>query len=85
MKMKNLLSAIAFAAVLPAVAADGDLLKFGCAYYPEAWPESRWAEDLRDMKAAGLSIIRIGEFNWSGFEPTEGDFDVAPYRRFLAL
>ena len=85
MKMKNLLSAIAFAAVLPAVAADGDLLKFGCAYYPEAWPESRWAEDLRDMKAAGLSIIRIGEFNWSGFEPTEGDFDFAPYRRFLAL
>jgi len=60
-------------------------VKFGCAYYPEAWEESRWEQDLADMKAIGLSVVRVGEFNWSGFEPREGEFDFGPYCRFLAL
>lgn len=74
----------AVAAVL-GVAASAEPVKFGCAYYPEAWPETDWEKDLRDMKELGLSIIRVGEFNWCGFEPSEGRFDFAPYRRFLAL
>lgn len=60
-------------------------MRFGCAYYPEVWPEERWAQDLDDMKAAGLSAIRIGEFNWGNFEPEEGKFDFTSYRRLLAL
>ena len=68
-----------------ALGANAKPVKFGCAYYPEAWPEANWERDLRDMKDLGLSIVRVGEFNWSGFEPTEGNFDFAPYCRFLTL
>ena len=70
---------------LLAIAATLDPVKFGCAYYPEAWEESRWEKDLDDMKALGLSVVRVGEFNWSGFEPSEGHFDFSPYERFLEL
>ena len=37
------------------------------------------------MKGLGINLIRIGEFNWSKFEPTEGVFDFRPYLRLLDL
>ena len=49
-------------------------LHLGAAYYPEHWPEERWAEEVRLMHLAGLSVVRMGEFAWSTFEPSEGDF-----------
>jgi beta-galactosidase len=49
-------------------------LHLGAAYYPEHWPEERWAEEARLMKEAGLSVVRMGEFAWSTFEPSEGEF-----------
>ena len=73
------------AAFLLAIATALDPVRFGCAYYPEAWDESRWGKDLDDMKALGLSAVRVGEFNWSGLEPTEGHFDFSSYERFLEL
>ena len=60
-------------------------VRFGCAYYPEAWPKETWERDLRDMKELGLSIIRVGEFNWTGFEPEEGKFDFSDYTYLLTL
>ena len=45
----------------------------GVCYYPEHWPESRWAEDAARMAEAGLTWIRIGEFAWSRMEPTPGE------------
>ena len=48
---------------------------FGAAYYPEHWPEERWATDAPLMKAAGFNVVRIGEFAWCRMEPTEGAFD----------
>jgi len=65
--------------------AGAELCRYGCAYYPEAWPESRWETDLRLMREAGIDLVRMGEFNWSNFEPREGEFDFAQYRRILAL
>jgi len=47
----------------------------GVCYYPEHWPEARWAEDARRMKALGLTYVRIGEFAWSRLEPRSGQFD----------
>lgn len=47
----------------------------GVCYYPEHWPEARWAEDARLMRACGLEIVRIGEFAWSQIEPREGAYD----------
>lgn len=50
-------------------------LHLGAAYYPEHWPESRWIEDIRLMKAAGLTVVRMGEFAWSSMEPAPGEFN----------
>ena len=50
-------------------------LHLGAAFYPEQWPEERWPEDIRLMKAAGFTVARLGEFAWSTFEPAEGQFN----------
>lgn len=47
----------------------------GVCYYPEHWPESRWAEDARRMAALGLTYVRVGEFAWSRLEPEPGAVD----------
>src|SRR3990172_6229589 len=49
-------------------------LHLGAAYYPEHWPEERWPEDIRLMQEAGLTVVRLGEFAWSTFEPAGGDY-----------
>lgn len=50
-------------------------LQFGVAYYPEHWSEERWAEDIRLMKEAGVTVARMAEFAWSTMEPSPGKFD----------
>lgn len=50
-------------------------MRLGVCYYPEHWPEARWAEDARQMSELGLSLVRIGEFAWSRFEPEPGQYD----------
>jgi beta-galactosidase len=47
----------------------------GVAWYPEQWPESAWDRDLALMEAAGIRMVRVGEFAWSTLEPREGAFD----------
>lgn len=49
----------------------------GVCYYPEHWPESRWAQDAAMMREAGIAYVRVGEFAWSRFEPAPGrlEFD----------
>jgi len=49
-------------------------LHLGAAWYPEHWPEERWADDIRLMREAGLTVVRTAEFAWSTLEPSEGDF-----------
>ena len=60
-------------------------LTVGVCYYPEHWDKSLWASDLQRMADAGISTIRVGEFAWSKFEPTEGAFTFAFFDEFLAL
>jgi len=62
-----------------------DRLALGACYYPEHWSESLWADDYRRMRELGLSIIRVGEFAWSIFEPTEGEFSFSLFDRALDL
>jgi len=50
-------------------------LHFGAAYYPEHWSQEHWAEDIRLMKEAGFTVVRMGEFAWSTMEPAEGQFE----------
>ena len=48
---------------------------FGVDYYPEHWPEDRWATDARLMREAGINVVRLAEFAWARLEPVEGQFD----------
>ena len=50
-------------------------MHLGVCYYPEHWPEERWAEDAQLMRETGLTRVRIGEFAWSRIEPEPGRFD----------
>jgi len=83
--LKRMVTGMTLALALVSSGENGGLKDFGVAYYPEAWPESRWETDLRMMGELGINLIRIGEFNWSNFEPTEGVFDFQPYLRLLDL
>ncbi|MEO0817467.1 MAG: beta-galactosidase [Pseudomonadota bacterium] len=47
--------------------------ELGVCYFPEHWPEAKWAEDAAQMADLGLKQIRLGEFAWSRIEPTPGD------------
>ncbi len=49
----------------------------GVCYYPEQWPEAKWAEDAARMVALGLKWVRIAEFAWAKIEPRPGHFDWA--------
>jgi beta-galactosidase len=60
-------------------------LHLGAAYYPEHWQESTWVEDIRLMREAGFTVVRMGEFAWSTFEPVEGEFHFAWMDRAIDL
>lgn len=53
-----------------------DRILFGAAYYHEYQPTPRLAEDMRLMKEAGFSVIRVGESVWSTWEPENGVFEL---------
>jgi beta-galactosidase len=66
---------------------------FGADYYPEHWvypyagtaeePESHWEKDAELMVAAGINVVRMGEFTWGLCEPEEGKYDFEWLRRAM--
>jgi beta-galactosidase len=66
---------------------------FGVDYHPEHWvypyagtpenPEARWERDAQLMVAAGVNVVRMGEFCWGLYEREEGQFDFEWMRRAL--
>jgi len=48
---------------------------FGCCYYPEHWDECDLEMDMKEIKKIGFNVIRMGEFSWSMYEKTEGNYD----------
>lgn len=56
---------------------------YGAAYYSEYTPTDRLEQDIRLMKNAGLTVVRVGESTWSLFEPQEGVFSFAWMDRIL--
>jgi len=53
---------------------------YGAAYYNEYMPgdqQARLDKDIALMKAAGLSVVRMGESTWSLWEPEDGRFEYA--------
>jgi beta-galactosidase len=49
-------------------------IHLGASYYPEHWSEDHWPEDIRMMREAGFTVVRMGEFAWSSLEPSTGEF-----------
>jgi len=62
-----------------------DRVRLGVCYYPEHWPASLWEDDYRRMRDLGLSLIRVGEFAWTIFEPRDGQFCFDLFDRTLDL
>ncbi|HWG85305.1 MAG TPA: beta-galactosidase, partial [Deinococcales bacterium] len=58
-------------------------MHYGVAWYPEHWPESRWPEDLRLMRDAGINLVRIADFAWSTIEPREGEYRLDLFERAI--
>jgi beta-galactosidase len=66
---------------------------FGVDYHPEHWvfpyagtaeePEARWKRDAELMQAAGVNVVRIGEFVWGLCEPEEGKFNFDWLKRVM--
>ena len=48
--------------------------RLGVCFYPEQWPRDRWAPYAAQMRALGLTYVRIGDFTWSEIEPNAGEF-----------
>jgi len=46
----------------------------GTAWYPELWQDCI-DEDIALMRAAGIDLVRIGEFAWSSLESREGCYE----------
>ncbi|MDR7185006.1 beta-galactosidase [Microbacterium trichothecenolyticum] len=55
---------------------DRSGILFGAAYYAEYHQSDRVDQDLDLMKAAGFTVIRVGESVWSTWEPRDGEFDL---------
>lgn len=68
---------------------------FGVDYHPEQWvypfggtadnPEAAWQHDAELMQAAGVNVVRMGEFTWGLCEPAEGRYDFAWLRRVMNI
>ena len=56
---------------------------FGAAYYEEYAPTDRLDEDVRMMKATGITVVRIAESTWGTLEPQEGVYDFSHVDRVL--
>lgn len=60
-------------------------IAYGGDYNPEQWPEHVWAQDMRLMSEAGVSMVSVGIFAWSMVEPRPGDYRFGWFDRVLDL
>ncbi|MGI8645886.1 MAG: beta-galactosidase, partial [Nocardioides sp.] len=51
-------------------------IAYGADYNPEQWPRETWAEDVRLMQEAGVTVATVGVFSWALLEPAEGRFEL---------
>ncbi|MEA3461592.1 MAG: beta-galactosidase [Bacteroidota bacterium] len=73
----------AFPFFLNAQSTHQENILYGAAYYHEYMPYERLDEDVRMMKEAGISVVRVGESTWSLFEPRDGEFEFAWMDRII--
>lgn len=75
MKKINLLYLAIFSCIL-SFSGNAQSLYVGANYHPhdDKNPE-KIKKDIQLMKAAGLSVVRMGHLAWDSYEPSEGKFD----------
>lgn len=49
-------------------------LQVGVVYYPEQWDSAKWEADVKRMKEAGVTVVRLAEFAWCRMEPAPGQY-----------
>ncbi len=49
---------------------------YGGDYNPEQWPREVWAEDVRLMREAGVTVATVGVFSWALLEPEQDTFEL---------
>ncbi|CAK4030430.1 glycoside hydrolase family 42 [Lecanosticta acicola] len=54
-------------------------------YYPSQWPEWMWESDIARMASSNISLVRVNEFDWSVFEPQEGQYNFTVLDTILDL
>ncbi|PYE93577.1 beta-galactosidase [Rhizobium sp. PP-F2F-G38] len=62
-----------------------DHFLLGVPHYPEHIDEALWQSDAERMAAAGFNVVRLGEFAWHLFEPSEGIFDFDLFDRAIQV
>lgn len=62
-----------------------ETITLGTAYYPEHWPRENWLPDIRKIREAGMTTLRLAELAWSTMEPEEGRFELDWLEEFIAL
>jgi beta-galactosidase len=57
---------------------------YGASYSPLMYPESDWENDLANMRAAGMNLIRLGDVHgsWDRIEPRPGKYEFDCLARF---
>lgn len=60
-----------------------DNILYGASYYHEYMPSERLEKDVQLMQDAGITVVRLAESSWSGFEPTDGKFEFAWMDRII--
>ena len=56
---------------------------YGAAYYPEHRDPVKWEYDLDLMQKAHINALRVGEFAWKRFEPSNGKYDFSWLDNFI--
>lgn len=60
-------------------------LYIGTNYHPHDWEEARWPEDIRLMKEAGFTTVRLGHLCWDSYEPEEGVYTFEWFDKVMDL
>ena len=60
-------------------------IAYGSDYNPEQWPESTWAEDVRLMAEAGVSLVTVGVFSWARLQRAPGELTAGWLDKVLDL
>ena len=60
-------------------------LYIGTNYHPHDWLEERWPIDIKLMKEAGFTTVRLGHLCWDSYEPDDGVYTFEWFDKVMDL